>query len=78
MFQAKCAARIGQAFSDTSTAIPIDAKIVHNMDDVKNGDRVFSDGVGTISEALLEKVWDKLPPAKRIRPTCLQIRYRGN
>lgn len=44
---AKCAARIGQAFSDTPNTIKIDShKIIPDI--MRNG-RVFSDGVGTIS-----------------------------
>ena len=42
---------------------------------------VLSDGFvgcGTISLALLRKVWKALPPNRRKqRPTILQIRYRG-
>ncbi|KAL1654362.1 hypothetical protein SLS61_002962 [Didymella pomorum] len=77
---AKCAARIGQAFSDTVHAIhvPLDAYVVEKRDDVVRNGRTFSDGCGTISEALLQRVWRSLPPDRRSkRPTVLQIRYRG-
>lgn len=74
---AKCAARIGQVFSDTPANLHIDAAIVSGMPDVYRDGRIFSDGVGTISLSLLMKVWEKLPAAKLINPTCLQIRYRG-
>jgi hypothetical protein len=77
---AKCAARIGQAFSDTIHAIriPDDAYVIETKDDVVRNGRTFSDGCGTISETLLQRVWRSLPPDRRSkRPTVLQIRYRG-
>ncbi|KAF1929053.1 RdRP-domain-containing protein [Didymella exigua CBS 183.55] len=77
---AKCAARIGQAFSDTVHAIhvPLDAYVVETKEDIVRNGRTFSDGCGTISEALLQRVWRSLPPDRRSkRPTVLQIRYRG-
>ncbi|TVY45069.1 RNA-dependent RNA polymerase [Lachnellula subtilissima] len=58
---AKCAARIGQAFSDTRTAVTIDLMDYYEIPDVQNNGRVFSDGVGTISSSLLEKIWERLP-----------------
>lgn len=77
---AKCAARIGQAFSDTVHAIrvPDDAYVVETKEDVVKNGRTFSDGCGTISEGLLQRVWRSLPQNRRSkRPTVLQIRYRG-
>ncbi|KAF3004792.1 hypothetical protein E8E13_002785 [Curvularia kusanoi] len=77
---AKCAARIGQAFSDTvhSVRVPDDADVIETKDDIIRNGRTFSDGCGTISRALLQKVWLSLPPNSRSkRPTVLQIRYRG-
>lgn len=77
---AKCAARIGQAFSETPYAVKIaERKIeVRHMPDVKStdGSRVFSDGVGTISRAALEEVWRALPTSLG-EPTCIQIRLAG-
>jgi hypothetical protein len=75
---ARCAARIGQAFSDTRDAITFAAGIVkdnNELPDVERNGRVFSDGVGTISQRALELIWGKLPPGRR--PTVLQIRYQG-
>lgn len=76
---AKCAARIGQAFSETPYAVPLADINVRYIDDVKNADgsRVFSDGVGTISQAALTKVWKSLPPGAMNYPTCIQIRLAG-
>ena len=54
---AKCAARIGQAFSETSSSVTVARENQTVLLDVQRGERVFSDGVGTLSMALLEKVW---------------------
>ncbi|TFA98712.1 RNA-dependent RNA polymerase 6 [Trichoderma ghanense] len=76
---AKCAARIGQAFSETPYAVDI-LKYgigIKYIPDVKTADesRVFSDGCGTISWDALEEIWDQLPIASA--PTCLQVRLAG-
>ncbi|OHF00014.1 RNA-dependent RNA polymerase [Colletotrichum orchidophilum] len=79
---AKCAARIGQAFSETPSFISIsNADILHcYMPDIKTKDghieRVFSDGVGTISREALELIWPRLPRGS-FTSTCLQIRWGG-
>jgi hypothetical protein len=77
---AKCAARIGQAFSETPYAVPIFEKSIvpQFIHDVKSADgsRVFSDGVGTISQEALEEIWPYLS-MKSAAPTCLQIRWGG-
>ncbi|KAM0414583.1 hypothetical protein ACHAPT_013578 [Fusarium lateritium] len=77
---AKCAARIGQAFSETPYAVPLFENGITTRDipDVKtaDGSRVFSDGVGTISQEALEDVWTYLP-MRFAAPTCLQIRWGG-
>ncbi|KAM5343104.1 hypothetical protein ACJ41O_014070 [Fusarium nematophilum] len=77
---AKCAARIGQAFSETPYAVPVFENDIKTRDipDVKSkdGSRVFSDGVGTISLDALEEVWGYLP-MRASTPTCLQIRWGG-
>jgi hypothetical protein len=74
---AKCAARIGQAFSDTPTAVPFPSHKVDILEDVECNGRVFSDGVGTMSRAVMEKIYDNYPNALRSMPSCFQIRYRG-
>ncbi|CEI65400.1 hypothetical protein FVEN_g6183 [Fusarium venenatum] len=77
---AKCAARIGQAFSETPYAVPIfENNIVPRfIHDIKSADgsRVFSDGVGTISQKALEEIWPYLS-MKSAAPTCLQVRWGG-
>ncbi|KAK2043345.1 RNA dependent RNA polymerase [Colletotrichum somersetense] len=79
---AKCAARIGQAFSETPAFINLVEHDIKHWDipDVKSHDgkieRVFSDGVGTISQEAIELVWPQLPRGSLV-PTCLQIRWGG-
>ena len=77
---ARCAARIGQAFSETPFAVSLKSlgATVECIDDVKSkdGSRVFSDGVGTISRALMDDIHSTLPQKKNL-PTCLQIRWAG-
>ncbi|KAL1623979.1 hypothetical protein SLS56_008031 [Neofusicoccum ribis] len=54
---AKCAARIGQAFSDTSGTVTITKDIIHMDEDVMNErGHIFSDGVGRISYKLLRRI----------------------
>ncbi|GKT52263.1 RNA-dependent RNA polymerase 2 [Colletotrichum spaethianum] len=79
---AKCAARIGQAFSETPAFINLPEHRIQSWDipDVKscdrNMERVFSDGVGTISQEAVELIWPRLPRGSLV-PTCLQIRWGG-
>ncbi|RCI16265.1 hypothetical protein L249_3184 [Ophiocordyceps polyrhachis-furcata BCC 54312] len=77
---AKCAARIGQAFSETPYAVDlIKANIMsRRVPDVKtaDGSRVFSDGVGAISREAMEELW-KILPQRSAAPTCFQIRWGG-
>ena len=74
---AKCAARIGQAFSDTATAVTLNSGVQTSMEDVERNDRVFSDGVGTMSLSVMHQIWDALPQKHLSKPTCFQIRYCG-
>jgi hypothetical protein len=75
---ARRAARIGQAFSETPFAVPLDKNgiVDSTIPDVKRNNRTFSDGVGTISYDALECVWDALPESTGC-PTCLQVRWAG-
>jgi hypothetical protein len=74
---AKCAARIGQAFSDTPNTIPLGSARVEEILDVERNGRVFSDGVGTLSPSVLKQIWDALPSKHLVKPTVFQIRYLG-
>ncbi|KAL3458071.1 RNA dependent RNA polymerase-domain-containing protein [Aspergillus heterothallicus] len=77
---AKCAARIGQAFSETPFAVNLkDNDIsVWKIKDVESEDRsrVFSDGVGTLSWDAVKIIRTVLPMKKGV-PTCFQIRMGG-
>jgi hypothetical protein len=74
---AKCAARIGQAFSDTPNTVPLGSIAVKRLPDIERNGRVFSDGVGTFSESVLEQIWDELPSKRLVKPTAFQIRLLG-
>ncbi|CAK7203059.1 hypothetical protein SEUCBS139899_005788 [Sporothrix eucalyptigena] len=78
---ARCAARIGQAFSETPFAISLAENdiCVFEIPDVKSATddaRLFSDGVGTISVEAAQCIWRQLPRGRK-QPTCFQIRYAG-
>lgn len=76
---ARCAARIGQAFSETPFSINLEEHgISHGtMPDVKSADgkRIFSDGVGIISPGAAKVLWKNLPTSNKA--TCFQIRWAG-
>jgi len=80
---ARCAARIGQAFTETPFSLSLDDHniFVTQIPDVKSQDgenvRVFSDGVGTFSEPVMRAIWSVLPQ-KKSAPTCFQFRYAGS
>lgn len=81
----RCAARIGQAFSNTRASIKVPHQAINDIEDVMREEyldgkfltRVFSDGCGTISLSLLERIWETNDNYKERRPTVLQIRYAG-
>lgn len=77
---ARCAARIGQAFSETPLAISLIENTVKQciVPDITSRDRsrVFSDGVGTISPSVMEAIHTAIPQRKDA-PTCFQIRWGG-
>lgn len=74
---AKCAARIGQAFSETPDVVPLEGISVSVGSDVERYGRVFSDGVGTFSTSVMHQIWDALPAKHIIKPTLFQIRQAG-
>lgn len=73
---AKCAARIGQAFTETSSSISIDPACVWEIDEVERNGRCFSDGVGTCSPNVLETLQDTQQPSM-IPATVFQVRFAG-
>lgn len=72
---AKCAARIGQAFSETTSALRVEPSVVQVCADVKVGRYVFTDGCGTISKSMWRRLRGNVPP--KDQPTSYQIRYKG-
>lgn len=72
---AKCAARIGQAFSETSHAFYINPKTVRKVPDIQRNGYTFTDGCGTVSTATWKLL--KKASASKKQPTCYQIRYKG-
>jgi len=75
---ARRAARIGQAFSETPWSVPLDdcGITVRKILDVSRNGRVFSDGVGTISQEAVEEVYSIIPAAKH-DATAFQVRWAG-
>lgn len=74
---AKCAARIGQAFSQTFSSISLPEEAFILTQDIERNGRNFSDGVGTCSYAVLQKIWSAYAQSKALKPTLLQIRFAG-
>lgn len=74
---AKCAARIGQNFTDTNATVRLEKNQVYDLQVIERNGRDFSDGVGTISHGLLREVWRTYGTKKMLKPTVLQIRFQG-
>ncbi|KAK3718728.1 hypothetical protein LTR37_004947 [Vermiconidia calcicola] len=74
---AKCAARIGQNFTDTNATVDLEPHNVFALATVVRNDRNFSDGVGTISLGLLRRIWRVYGTKRLLKPTALQIRFQG-
>lgn len=73
---AKKAARIGQAFSSSWTyhCKPNEIKEIYIADDKSSKEFLFTDGIGKISQDLLERISLKL----KIRDlSIVQVRYKG-
>ena len=75
---AKCAARIGQAFSDATEFIALEPGVVETILDVERNGRTFTDGVGIASREIFRSVWKKFSRSKKRHATLLQIRYQGS
>lgn len=75
---ARCAARIGQAFTETPYSVSLVDNGVQTSEipDVERNGRVFSDGVGVLSPQAAEAIHDAIPESKG-EPTCFQIRWAG-
>lgn len=75
---AKCAARIGQAFSQTFSSIALPYNAIETIRDIERNGRVFSDGVGTCSESVMKMIWKEYSQSADFEPRVFQIRFRGN
>lgn len=74
---AKCAARIGQAFSQTFSSIALPYNAIETIHDIERNGRVFSDGVGTCSESVMKMIWEEYSQSADYEPRVFQIRFRG-
>lgn len=75
---AKCAARIGQTFSQTLSSIAIPPEAFEVIPDIERNNRTFSDGVGTCSSAVVKKICARYQQAARgLKPTVFQVRFQG-
>ncbi|KAM0717022.1 hypothetical protein Q7P37_006874 [Cladosporium fusiforme] len=75
---AKCAARIGQNFTDTNDTVDLNPSSVRELAIITRNGYDFSDGVGTISREILAKVWRVYGTKRLLKPTALQIRFQGS
>lgn len=79
----KYAARIAQAFTATDPSVEISRDQWEEMDDLGEEPYLFTDGVGTISPELADKIWEALCSARddsfrrNIKPSAYQIRFLG-
>jgi hypothetical protein len=71
---AKCAARIGQAFTETSGFVH--TSTIASIPDVERNGRIFSDGCGTISQSLCTEISLKHDHLA-IPAVVFQIRFQG-
>lgn len=74
---ARCAARIGQAFSDTLIAVSIPIECVNITEDVERSGRTFSDGCGLISHLVHNRICKLYAQSRKLKPTLFQIRFAG-
>lgn len=76
---ARCAARIGQAFSETPFAISLEESGIkdYTIPDIRtcDGKRIFTDGIGWVSQEVVDAIHAALP--QRTEATCFQIRWGG-
>ena len=74
----RLAARIGQTFTTTSHSLKLASNEVSKIEDVVQESYVFSDGVGTMSQALIERIWNATVTNENMtKPVVYQIRIGG-
>lgn len=74
----KCAARIGQAFSDATDYVALEPGVVQTIKDIERNGRNFTDGVGMASKEVFRKVWRRFSRSNKRHATILQIRFQGS
>ncbi|KAG8762603.1 hypothetical protein FRC12_008944 [Ceratobasidium sp. 428] len=89
-YPSRYGSRLSQAFSSTDPSIVLSPELIKYIPDIKTADgEAFSDGCGTISRALADRVWrgwlDKLPHTRRRQrhkdeptPAVFQMRISGS
>ncbi|KAI0325538.1 RdRP-domain-containing protein [Cubamyces sp. BRFM 1775] len=79
----KYAARIAQAFSGTDPSVRITRDQWERMEDLGTHPYEHTDGQGTISPGLRDKIWDELVKAQpdkaklTLKPSAIQMRFLG-
>lgn len=73
---AKYAARVGQCFSNSKATVTLKAEELCQIDEIKSGDYVMSDGAGTISIELFWMVAEEMD-RESINGQSIQIRLGG-
>ena len=73
---AKCAARIGQNFTDLNSFVDLPLDAVQHVPDVERNNRVFSDGCSAVSPAIIKRIW-KNYELLSFKATVFQIRLGG-
>jgi len=68
----KYAARLGQAFTSTDSAVEIHGTEWEEVPDIQNGRYVFTDGFGSISESLGDKIWNALGRNYGVKPSAVR------
>jgi len=73
----KCAARIGQAFSNTYKSVEVPQASEMRISDVERNGRCFSDGCGTISIEMIDRIWKNDRSIAQGLAFVFQIRFAG-
>lgn len=72
------AARLGQSFTTTHTALRVPVEVVtEDLPDIKRNKHCFSDGVGTISSEVVRDITGNSTKSLRNLPVVFQIRLGG-
>ncbi|THU96521.1 RdRP-domain-containing protein [Dendrothele bispora CBS 962.96] len=77
----KYAARLGLAFTATVPSVKIGSHEWTEVPDIQSGSQVFSDGIGTISETLGNRVWKAIchedQAQNAVQPSAYMVRFLG-